>query len=181
MQCLACSPSCLECYDGSACKSCYLNSTRPYLQGLQCLSTCTDGYYTINSSSSFSNSSYSCLECGQHCLTCINSSHCLQCSGAFLLKGVCSSSCPSTYYPSLANTCEMCLSPCLVCYDGANCLSCMSSYNLYLTHCLPQCPPDTWTVTSPNICNSTCLSPYFKLSDNRTCSPSCPYYHSTSR
>jgi hypothetical protein len=54
----------------------------------------------------------------------------------------------------------------------------MPGYYLYLTHCLQHCPPDQWTVLSPNICNATCLAPYFTVAASMICTPACAYYFS---
>lgn len=135
-----------------------MNSSRPYLQGVVCQSTCTQGYYVHNDS-------YTCQVCSKWCVVCSSSSNCTKCSGAYLYQGTCQSSCLSNYYPSLVFTCELCLSPCLECYDSANCKTCIAGYYLYLTHCLKKCPPDQWTMNMPNKCNTTCLSPYFKIPD----------------
>lgn len=171
MQCLTCSSSCHECYDSTACKSCISDSVRPYLQGTVCQSSCTEGYYSVVGS-------FVCQACSQFCITCTSSSNCLKCSSAYLFNGTCHLSCSNTYYPSLAFTCESCVSPCLECYDSSNCKTCIPGYYLYLTHCLSACPPDHWAVTSPNVCNQTCLAPYYRLDDQKICTITCPYYHS---
>jgi proprotein convertase subtilisin/kexin type 5 len=98
MQCLSCPSSCLECFDGTACKSCLSNGSRPYLQGTVCQSSCTDGYYSVSTS-------FTCQACSQWCVACTSSTNCSRCSSAYLFQGACQASCLSAYYPSLAYTC----------------------------------------------------------------------------
>jgi len=174
MQCFACSTTCGECYDATACKSCAHSSNLPYLQGTACQAQCTDGYYSLPGS-------FLCHSCGQWCLTCHTINNCSKCANAYLLDGTCRSQCPTLYFANLVFACEKCSPPCLNCANSANCLTCIPGYFLYLTHCLSQCPLDQWAITSLNICNSTCYPPLFYLASSRSCSYSCALYHSAAR
>jgi hypothetical protein len=67
----------------------------------------------------------------------------------FLINGVCSATCPDSYYANvLTKTCNSCIPNCLKCSDSLKCIKCKSGYFLDVSgqSCLNTCPLGTATI-----------------------------------
>ncbi|KAL4435522.1 hypothetical protein ABPG74_020298 [Tetrahymena malaccensis] len=171
-QCKTCDTS-----NPSACQSCFLNGSYPYLNELgKCVSQCEANEYldAVN----------------LKCLTCSSkfSSSCLSCQ--------CLSQCQEGYFPDQSNICQTCKSynsDCVQC-DKKSCIACSVSSNLFLynNQCVGTCPdfyyPSQHDIKICNKCNddtkckqcnlqdpSKCLSCLNSYLLNETCVTSCPY------
>ena len=156
-KCTDCHPPCQQCERTvNTCISCLHGYS---LQGLQCLSQCDPGYYTLGNI---------CLQCDLLCAHCLHtSSTCTQChSPKLLFLNSCYHYCPSTTYLYQEFECMPCSDNCLECEGNSdNCRACRSKSNhKAISHegiCIEECPNGYFLPPPPSPifclpCDSSC-------------------------
>ena len=163
--------NCLACNsDSSKCENCVAGKYMDIDQNTTCYDTIPLGEYLLNPSFNLTKTCNSSLA---GCVKCVNGSVCLQCSSITnLLKGVCSSLCPSSTYSYsttissgiISNQCLPCgIMNCSVCTPDApnKCVSCLiDKYkDVSTTICYDNIPSTHYLVDSTaktvDFCNST--------------------------
>jgi len=140
-QCQECDYRCNTCSSGSTCDTCSTSSTYKYMYESMCYISCPV--------STYEDSTYECEDCRTPCDSCTGqgNGNCLSClqsnynSLQYQLGTTCYSSCPEGYLASGSKVCVECTSPCSTCaVTKTQCTSCVSSYYLYGTQCVQECP-----------------------------------------
>lgn len=181
--CASCVPPCWTCTSTLTCLSC--NSTTHFYQN-RCLINCPSGYAPLNNV---------CTACASPCETCSNSiSFCLTCVTniipiVYLTGNRCTQICPDGTYPNNTSfTCINCSNLCSTCTSNIICSSCITSYSLYNTNCISNCPSGYVSVNSVCIkCDSscatcittttnclTCINNYYFFINTNSCLLTCP-------
>ena len=164
LQCAPCSSGCTLCVLQS-CTSCVFGLV---LSNGQCSSNCPTSTYRANNNQ--------CLPCSANCSVCISGIVCVDCNGSnYLFNGVCTSSCPQGYTPTLASftanstvyseyNCSLCslqVAHCTSCSQTLSVLACYSCWTPYvLVNNTCQCPSGTYYdvgTLSCRSCSSNCL------------------------
>lgn len=154
--CVPCEPNCASCQDRP--DHCVTCDHHLVLYNDMCLAACPDKTYETDD--------YRCAPCHASCETCIGpgEKECVTCrAGYYELSGICTSSCPPTYYPDKKRReCRPCPTGCSSC-NSAGCVSCLPEYELELPGniCVKvgsdNCTPgEYWSGSACEKCHSTC-------------------------
>jgi hypothetical protein len=174
--------NCTSCYDVSITSSIYFNPIT-----YKCVDTCEAGYFTNVPLGK-------CSQCSSNCLTCTSTA--TNCSSCYANTGfpylnittngtaTCLANCVSGMYPDTNQNptlCVACVSPCITCTTQTACLSCANGSYLYLTSCLPSCPPNVSIANSiTNVCqpcDSVCATCSTMVSNCTSCANGTAYYN----
>ncbi len=157
LQCKPCHPTCLTCNgeDTDSCTSCDHSSRLHsfFLDGT-CAEACPSQQYVEYPRYKL------CIHCGEHCLTCSNSSDATHANGDTLctIKSAFTNVLLATtlhlainanvslfFTFSLLISCLACSFTCATCSSASHCLSCGPNFELLNGKCLQNCPAGTYT------------------------------------
>ncbi|KAM9330542.1 extracellular matrix organizing protein FRAS1 [Gastrophryne carolinensis] len=130
--------TCKECdWSCNACKGplntdCLQCMERYILHNGACVEHCPSGYYRHRDA---------CRECGEHCLSCSDSSYCSHCEAPFyLMDGLCVPKCKHHHLVSHSDrSCLVCPLRCVECDHSRQCKMCDNQTFLKDHHCVPHC------------------------------------------
>jgi hypothetical protein len=168
--CASCVPPCKTCSSDSICLTCVANN---FLYGSQCVVLCDPGMVVINGNE--------CQFCDNSCKTCSssNSSYCTSCSSVnnlYLFNGLCSLSCPLTYFKDQTSaTCIACQPPCGQCLSLLTCSTCLDPLKFLISGscvgCQSPCLTCALSITNCTSCDTSSVDPFFH---NNRCIQTCP-------